>query len=65
MIKPVVDAAEASAAVIKGVSGPNFAQDALTVGDSPGQEIREVDAGRSLDDCSLRSENYGLRVLGL
>jgi acetyl esterase/lipase len=26
---------EASAAVMKGLSGPNFAQEALTVGDSP------------------------------
>ena len=32
---------------MKGVSGPNFAQDALTVGDSPRERDSIVDAGRS------------------
>ena len=45
--KASLDAVEASAAVMKGVSGPNFAQDALTIGDSPRERDSIVDAGRS------------------
>jgi multidrug resistance protein MdtO len=46
MIKPMVDAVEASAAMMEGVSGPNVAQDALTVDDSPRERDPIVDAGR-------------------
>jgi multidrug resistance protein MdtO len=47
MIKPVVDALEASADMVEGVSGPNVAQDALTVSDATQESFSIVDAGRS------------------
>jgi multidrug resistance protein MdtO len=47
MIKPVVDAVDASAAMIEGVSGSNVAQNALTVDDSPRERDSILDAGRS------------------
>jgi hypothetical protein len=47
MIKPVVDAVEASAAMMEGVSGPDVAHDSLTVDDFPRGRDSTVDAGRS------------------
>jgi hypothetical protein len=47
MIKPVVDAVDASAAMIEGVSGSNVAQNALMGDDSPRERDSILDAGRS------------------
>ncbi|MEA3148321.1 MAG: multidrug resistance protein MdtO, partial [Verrucomicrobiota bacterium] len=47
MIKPVVDAVDASAAMIEGLSGSNVAQNALTVDDSHRESDSILDAGRS------------------
>jgi len=47
MIKPVLDEVEASAAMMEGVSGPNVAQDALTVDDSRRERDSIFDVGRS------------------
>jgi multidrug resistance protein MdtO len=47
MIKPLVDAVEASAATMEGVPGPQVAENALTVEGSPRERNSIVNAGRS------------------
>jgi hypothetical protein len=49
MMKSVVDAVEASAAMLEGASGPNVAQDTITLDDSPWERDSILDAGRSFE----------------
>jgi hypothetical protein len=49
MTKPLVDAVEASAAMMEGVPGPRLAKNALAVERSPWERNSIVDAGRSFE----------------
>jgi hypothetical protein len=49
MIKAVVDAVEASAAMMEGVSGPNVAQGELAVGKSVRERDSKINVGSSLE----------------